>query len=83
VIGPSAHLRLVAVCHSARGVGGVIRLASARRAVKAEQNPVEKGQAALAWEWRGPLPVARLFHQRVREEASNRGGREGGEESVI
>ncbi len=38
MIGLSARLRILAVCHCVRGVGGVIRIISARRAVKAEQN---------------------------------------------
>lgn len=37
MVGLSAHLRLLAVCHCARGVGNEIRIISARRAVKAEQ----------------------------------------------
>jgi len=31
-------MRLLAVCHCAREIGKVIRIISARRAVKAEQN---------------------------------------------
>ena len=38
MIGISARLRLLAVCHCARGAGNVIRIISARRAIKAEQN---------------------------------------------
>jgi hypothetical protein len=38
MIGLSARLRLLAVCHCVRGAGDVIRIISARRAVKAEQN---------------------------------------------
>jgi hypothetical protein len=38
MIGLSARLRLLPVCHCVRSVGGVIRIISARRAVKAEQN---------------------------------------------
>jgi uncharacterized DUF497 family protein len=38
MIGLSAGLRLLAVCHCVRGVENEIRIISARRAVKAEQN---------------------------------------------
>lgn len=38
IIGLSANLRLLAVCHCVREIGKVIRIISARRAVKAEQN---------------------------------------------
>lgn len=38
MIGISARLRLLAVCHCVRGVRNEIRIISARRAVKAEQN---------------------------------------------
>jgi uncharacterized DUF497 family protein len=38
IIGLSANMRLLAVCHCVREVGKVIRIISARRAVKAEQN---------------------------------------------
>ena len=42
IIGLSANLRLLAVCHCVREVGKVIRIISARRAVKAEQNQYRK-----------------------------------------
>ena len=38
MIGLSARLRLLAVCHCVRGVSNEIRIISVRRAVKAEQN---------------------------------------------
>lgn len=38
LIGISARLRLLAVCHCVRGPGSQVRIISARRAVKAEQN---------------------------------------------
>ncbi len=38
IVGISARLRLLAVCHYVRGAGGQVRIISARRAVKAEQN---------------------------------------------
>jgi uncharacterized DUF497 family protein len=38
IIGLSANMRLLAVCHCVREGGKVIRIISARRAVKAEQN---------------------------------------------
>ena len=38
MIGISARLRLLAVCHCVRGAGHQIRIISARRALKAEQN---------------------------------------------
>jgi uncharacterized DUF497 family protein len=38
MVGLSARLRLLAVCHCVRSPGGMIRIISARRAVKAEQN---------------------------------------------
>ena len=37
MIGLSARLRLLAVCHCVRVAGNVIRIISARRAIKAEQ----------------------------------------------
>ena len=38
IIGISANMRLPAVCHCVREAGRVIRIISARRAVKAEPN---------------------------------------------
>ena len=37
MIGLSAQLRVLATCHCVRGAGNVIRVISARRAVRAEQ----------------------------------------------